>query len=64
MGKVIYLFTLSMKAASKMFLPREVKYESKPDAKLQMSTINLHLTRLRAIQERLTPPAKIIQEIE
>ena len=58
------MFILSMKAALKMFLPKEGKYQGKREDKLKMSTINLHISRIREVQARLTPPEKIIQEVK
>jgi len=55
-----------LKAASKMFHPKEVKYEMQHEAKFKVCTLNLHLKRLIRIQSRMTPPdpAKIMKEIE
>lgn len=52
-----------MKAALKMFLPKERKCQGKPEDKLKMSTINFHISRIREVQARLTPPEKIVQEV-
>jgi len=53
-----------LKAALKLFLPKERKYECKFEDKLKISTLNGHLTRIREVQARMTPPEKVLKEIE
>ena len=53
-----------MRAAIQMFLPKEPKYKSKLDGKLKMSIVNKHLARIKKIQAKMTPPEKVLKEIE